>query len=37
MPPEPPSNGEYMIAAYLVAAVILIGYWLRLWRKAKRL
>jgi hypothetical protein len=37
MPAEPPSNGEYMIAAYGVAAVILVGYWVRLWRKAKGL
>ena len=34
---EPPSNGEYMIAADVVAAVILIGYWVRLWRKAREL
>jgi hypothetical protein len=26
-----------MVAAYLVAAVILIGYWVRLWWKANRL
>jgi hypothetical protein len=32
---EPPRNGEYLVAAYLVAAGILVGYWLRLWRKAK--
>jgi hypothetical protein len=37
MQAEPPSNGEYMVAAYLVAAIILMGYWVRLWRKAKRL
>jgi hypothetical protein len=37
MPPEPPSNAEYMIAAYIVAAVILVGYWVRLWVKARRL
>lgn len=24
--PEPPANGGYMIAAYVVAAVILLGY-----------
>lgn len=36
MPPEPPSNGEYLIAAYLVTAVILAGYWLRLWRMARK-
>lgn len=32
---EPPNNGEYLVAAYVVASVILLGYWLRLWRKAK--
>jgi hypothetical protein len=37
MQPEPPSNGEYMVAAYLVAALILLGYWMRLWRKARKL
>jgi hypothetical protein len=37
MQPEPPSNGEYMVAAYLVAALILIGYWVRLWRKARKI
>jgi hypothetical protein len=26
MPPEPPINGGYMIAAYIAAAVILLGY-----------
>jgi hypothetical protein len=34
--PEPPSNGEYLVAAYLVTAAILVGYWLRLWRRGKR-
>ncbi len=24
--PEPPANGGYLIAAYVVAAVILLGY-----------
>jgi hypothetical protein len=32
---EPPRNGEYLIAAYVVTTVILLGYWLQLWRKAK--
>ncbi|HEX6434875.1 MAG TPA: hypothetical protein VFZ87_11560 [Gemmatimonadales bacterium] len=36
MPPEPPNNGEYMIAAYLVTALILVGYWVRLWRRVKK-
>jgi hypothetical protein len=31
---EPPRNGEYLVAAYLVAAGIFEGYWLQLWRKA---
>jgi cytochrome bd-type quinol oxidase subunit 2 len=29
---EPPSNGQYMIAAYVVTVAILLGYWLLLWR-----
>ena len=33
---DPPSNGEYMIAAYLVTTVILVRYWLRLWQKARK-
>jgi hypothetical protein len=32
---EPPRNGEYLVAAYVVTTVILFGYWLRLWGKAK--
>jgi hypothetical protein len=36
MPLEPPSNGEYLVAAYVVTTVILLGYWLRLWRMAKK-
>ena len=32
---EPPQNGEYLVAAYIVTAVILIGYWLRLWRRSR--
>jgi hypothetical protein len=34
MQPEPPQNGEYLLAAYLIAAIILIGYWVALWRRA---
>ena len=34
---ETPRNGEYLIAAYLVATVILVGYWLRLWRRGRKL
>jgi hypothetical protein len=37
MLPEPPRNGDYMVAAYSVTAVILVGYWARLWRRAKGL
>jgi hypothetical protein len=33
---EPPSNGGYMVAAYIVTTVTLVGYWVRLWRMAKR-
>jgi hypothetical protein len=36
MPPEPPSNGEYLIAAYVITTIILLGYWLALWRRAKK-
>jgi hypothetical protein len=32
---EPPSNGEYLVAAYTVTVVILVGYWMRLWWKAR--
>jgi hypothetical protein len=33
---EPPSNGGYMVAAYIVAPAILVGYLLMLWRRARR-
>ena len=36
MLPEPPRNGEYLVAAYVVATLILVGYWMRLWQKARR-
>jgi hypothetical protein len=36
MPAEPPQNAEYLAAAYLIAAVILAGYWVVLWRKARQ-
>jgi hypothetical protein len=36
MPAEPPSNGEYLVAAYVVTSVILVGYWMRLWRSARK-
>lgn len=31
--PEPPQNTGYLIAAYIVAPVILVGYLGMLWRK----
>jgi hypothetical protein len=34
--PEPPSNGEYLVAAYLITAAILAGYWWRLWHLARK-
>ncbi|HEX7337639.1 MAG TPA: hypothetical protein VF252_10565 [Gemmatimonadales bacterium] len=33
---SPPQNGAYLVAAYVIAAVILLGYWGTLWRKASR-
>ena len=36
MPPEPPANGGYMIAAYIVAAVILVGDFVMLVRRGSR-
>ena len=36
MPPEPGANAGYLIAAYVVTAVILLGYALALWRKSRR-
>jgi hypothetical protein len=37
MPAEPPQNGEYLIAAYLVATLILVGYWVRLWLASRKM
>jgi hypothetical protein len=34
--PETPSNGGYMVAAYVVASVIYLGYVLVLWGRARR-
>lgn len=34
--PELPQNGGYMVAAYVVTAIILGGYALSLWRRAGR-
>ena len=36
MPADPQANGGYLIAAYIVTAVILAGYALALWRKSKQ-
>jgi hypothetical protein len=33
---EPPQNSEYLVAAYVITAVILLGYWVVLWRKASK-
>lgn len=33
MPTSPPDNASYMIAAYVVVAVVLAGYALSLWRR----
>jgi hypothetical protein len=33
---ETPQNGGYMVAAYVVTAVVLVGYWVRLAMKVKR-
>jgi hypothetical protein len=33
---EPPANGAYMVAAYIAAPAILVGYLLSLWRRARR-
>ena len=35
MPVETPQNGEYLVAAYVIATIILMGYWMVLWRRAK--
>jgi hypothetical protein len=37
MQSEPPANGQYLVAAYIVTAVILLGYAGVLWRKARKL
>jgi hypothetical protein len=36
MPADPNANAGYMVAAYVVTAVILVGYALALWRRARR-
>jgi len=35
MPEVPPSNGAFMIAAYVVAAVIVLGYAVVLYRRGR--
>ena len=35
MPPETPQNGEYLVAAYLITIVILLGYWVRIRRQIR--
>jgi hypothetical protein len=37
MPVDPPQNGEYLVAAYVIGSAILVGYWAVLWRKARGL
>jgi hypothetical protein len=36
MSPETPQNAGYMIAAYVVAPVILVGYLASLWGRVRR-
>jgi hypothetical protein len=36
MSPETPHNAGYMVAAYVVAPVILVGYLVSLWRRVRR-
>jgi len=36
MSPETPQNAGYMVAAYVVAPVILVGYMVSLWRRVQR-
>ena len=33
--PEAPQNGGYMVAAYVIAAVIYLGYVVWLWRRSR--
>ena len=37
MPETVPANGAYMIAAYIVTAVILVGYAIFLFRRTRKL
>jgi hypothetical protein len=36
MPVEPPQNGEYLVAAYVITTIILLGYFSILWRRTKK-
>ncbi len=36
MLPETPQNGEYLVAAYVIGTVILVGYFLLLLRRARK-
>ena len=36
MAPETPQNAGYMLAAYIITPVILVGYLVSLWRRAKK-
>ena len=36
MPAETPENAQYMIAAYVVTSVILVGYLGSLWARVRR-
>ncbi len=36
MPSDTPQNAQYMIAAYVVTSVILVGYLASLWARMKR-
>jgi hypothetical protein len=33
---DPPQNGGYLLAAYIVAGMILVGYWVRLLVMARK-
>jgi hypothetical protein len=37
MPETVPANGAYMIAAYVVTAVVLVGYAVSLFRRTRKL
>ena len=33
---ETPQNGGYMVAAYLMVCVVVLGYGLSLWRRSRK-